>query len=94
MASVPMPVVLGHEIVGTIVALGEGVTADCTGRPIKEGDLDRHQAGRLGQQRFLRLASRFQPTLSPGAGAYGFAAKSLNHSAAGSDGRLRQAISG
>ena len=36
---VPAPTVLGHEIVGTILTLGDGVTVDSTGRPIKEGDL-------------------------------------------------------
>lgn len=32
------PIVLGHEFVGKIVALGEGVKNDFIGRPIKEGD--------------------------------------------------------
>src|SRR3712207_1835541 len=32
-------VVLGHGVVGRVVAGGEGVTADCTGRPLAEGDL-------------------------------------------------------
>jgi D-arabinose 1-dehydrogenase-like Zn-dependent alcohol dehydrogenase len=30
--------VLGHEMVGTVYKLGEGVTTDYAGRPIKEGD--------------------------------------------------------
>ncbi len=34
----PVPTILGHEIIGTIVALGKGVTADTLGRPLKEGD--------------------------------------------------------
>ena len=38
MPSVPMPVVLGHEVVGEIVALGEGVTEDATGRPLAVGN--------------------------------------------------------
>jgi L-iditol 2-dehydrogenase len=33
------PMALGHEISGRIVALGEGVDRDFTGRPIAEGDL-------------------------------------------------------
>ena len=35
---IPYPVVLGHEFVGTIRALGEGVTRDTAGTPVKEGD--------------------------------------------------------
>lgn len=30
--------VLGHEMVGEVYALGEGVTTDSVGRPLKEGD--------------------------------------------------------
>ncbi len=78
MASVPMPVVLGHEIVGTIVALGEGVTTDSTGRPVKEGDLIGIKPGVSDTSDFFGSIS-FQPTLSAGAGAYGFAAKSMNY---------------
>ena len=43
--AVPSPAVLGHEIVGRIAALGEGVTTDSTGRTVKEGRPDRPQAG-------------------------------------------------
>lgn len=32
------PIVLGHEFVGKIAALGEGVETDFVGKPIKEGD--------------------------------------------------------
>jgi len=32
------PISLGHEIVGKVAALGEGLTADYIGRPLKEGD--------------------------------------------------------
>jgi threonine dehydrogenase-like Zn-dependent dehydrogenase len=35
---IPFPLVLGHEPVGVIEALGAGVTTDYTGRPIKVGD--------------------------------------------------------
>ncbi|NVM53853.1 MAG: alcohol dehydrogenase catalytic domain-containing protein [Candidatus Helarchaeota archaeon] len=35
---VPFPAPLGHEIVGKIVALGEGVEKDNVGKPVKEGD--------------------------------------------------------
>ena len=34
----PCPGVLGHEIIGSIVALGEGVTKDMRGDPLAEGD--------------------------------------------------------
>ncbi len=34
----PAPLVLGHEIVGEVVALGEGLTADATGAPLCVGD--------------------------------------------------------
>lgn len=32
------PISLGHEIVGTVAALGKGVTADYIGKPLKVGD--------------------------------------------------------
>jgi threonine dehydrogenase-like Zn-dependent dehydrogenase len=32
------PLSLGHELVGTVAALGKGVSVDYLGRPIKEGD--------------------------------------------------------
>jgi 5-exo-hydroxycamphor dehydrogenase len=35
----PFPVILGHEGVGRIEKLGEGVTADFASVPVKEGDL-------------------------------------------------------
>src|SRR5712692_7118394 len=34
----PLPLCLGHEAVGEIQALGEGVTADSAGTPISPGD--------------------------------------------------------
>jgi putative phosphonate catabolism associated alcohol dehydrogenase len=34
----PVPIILGHEIVGTIVELGRGVTMDSGNRPLKAGD--------------------------------------------------------
>ena len=34
----PTPIILGHEIVGKIVALGDGVTHDSGDRPLKMGD--------------------------------------------------------
>jgi len=35
---VAAPMALGHEISGTVLALGGGVATDFTGRPIREGD--------------------------------------------------------
>ena len=34
----PGPVILGHEMAGVVDTLGEGVTTDSMGRPLKEGD--------------------------------------------------------
>ena len=34
----PVPMILGHEIVGKIVELGEGVAYDSGNRPLKVGD--------------------------------------------------------
>ena len=73
---VPAPAVLGHEIVGTIVALGEGVTTDSTGRPIKEGDLLGIKPGISNNDEFFGTIAH-QPKLSPGFGAYGFGAPNL-----------------
>ncbi|MBQ0925664.1 zinc-binding dehydrogenase [Saccharopolyspora endophytica] len=36
---IPLPVVLGHEAVGRIRWLGDGVRTDATGAPLREGDL-------------------------------------------------------
>ena len=35
---IPTPVILGHEAVGTVLALGEGVERDFTGAPLRVGD--------------------------------------------------------
>jgi L-iditol 2-dehydrogenase len=37
-AGITFPIVLGHEITGTIDRLGSGVTEDSVGRPVREGD--------------------------------------------------------
>jgi len=34
----PMPVILGHEMTGTVAKLGDGVTTDSAGEPLAEGD--------------------------------------------------------
>lgn len=36
--SLPLPLVLGHEMVGEIVAIGEGADVDSLGEPLKLGD--------------------------------------------------------
>lgn len=73
---VPAPVVLGHEIVGRIVGLGDGVAVDSTGRAIKEGDLLGIKPGISNNDEFFGSIAH-QPNLSPGFGAYGFAAANL-----------------
>ncbi len=35
---IPTPLILGHEAVGTVLALGEGVDRDFTGAPLAVGD--------------------------------------------------------
>ncbi len=34
----PMPVILGHEMVGEVAKLGEGITTDSAGQPLSPGD--------------------------------------------------------
>ncbi|HDN84191.1 MAG TPA: hypothetical protein ENG47_00355 [Candidatus Aerophobetes bacterium] len=38
MSDAPFPIILGHEIVGEIIALGKGTKTDFLGKPIKVGD--------------------------------------------------------
>jgi L-iditol 2-dehydrogenase len=78
MPTVPSPVVLGHEIVGRVVACGEGVSADCTGRPLAEGDLIGIKPGVSDTSSYFATVAH-QPTLSPGLGSYGFASPLLRH---------------
>lgn len=75
---IPAPAVLGHEIVGTIAALGDGVTTDCTGRPVKEGDLIGLKPGVANNDEFFGTIAH-QPSLSPGYASYGFAAPNLTN---------------
>jgi len=44
---IPRPIILGHETVGLIARLGEGVERDWTGAPLAEGDRVTWSAGRL-----------------------------------------------
>ena len=73
---VPNPTVLGHEIVGTIAKLGDGVTTDSTGRPVKEGDLIGLKPGVANNDDFFGTIAH-QASLSPGFASYGFAAANL-----------------
>jgi D-arabinose 1-dehydrogenase-like Zn-dependent alcohol dehydrogenase len=34
----PLPVILGHEMIGTVAKLGEGIGTDSAGQPLAEGD--------------------------------------------------------
>ena len=36
--SAPLPVILGHEITGKIISMGDGEHTDISGKPLKEGD--------------------------------------------------------
>jgi len=38
MPDAPFPIILGHEIVGKVIALGKGVKTDYLGKPINVGD--------------------------------------------------------
>ena len=38
LSGAPGPVILGHEMTGVVHTLGDGVTTDSMGRPLKEGD--------------------------------------------------------
>jgi len=78
MPSVPMPVVLGHEVVGEIVALGEGVTEDATGRSLAVGNRVGLKPGLPPANDFFNAVTH-QLSIAAGRGAYGFAAASMAH---------------
>ena len=64
------PIILGHEIVGTIDTLGEGVDTDLMGEPLKEGDLVYVlPAMRCGKCYFCAVVGA--SNLCTGGGAYG-----------------------
>jgi threonine dehydrogenase-like Zn-dependent dehydrogenase len=67
---IPRPIILGHETVGTIVKLGEGVETDWTGAPLREGDRVAWYAGRLCGQCYYCVQKR-QPTRCLKRKAYG-----------------------
>lgn len=65
------PMALGHEISGRIVALGEGVDRDITGRPIAEGDLIvPHPGATGGAYGFRNDALSGPPYFTGGFGQY------------------------
>jgi L-iditol 2-dehydrogenase len=55
---VSYPVVLGHEPVGIIHKLGDGVTHDFTGRPVQEGDRVYILGGSCGRCYFCAVIGR------------------------------------
>lgn len=65
------PIVLGHEPVGTIEKLGEGVKADHSGRPVDEGDLIYVIPGLPCGKCYFCSVLR-EPTLCVDGTAYGF----------------------
>ncbi len=67
---IPRPIILGHETMGTVVRLGEGVEADWTGAPLREGDRVSWYAGRLCGQCYYCREKR-QPTRCLKRAAYG-----------------------
>lgn len=67
---VDMPVVLGHEFVGTVAELGDGRSTDSTGRPLKKGDRVSVGPGvSFGHDFFTDVAG--QPTLAVNSLGYG-----------------------
>ena len=68
--AIPCPIILGHETVGVIEALGDGLTADWTGAPLRVGDRITWSAGRLCGHCHQCKVFR-QPTRCSNRSAYG-----------------------
>jgi len=67
---IPIPVILGHESVGTLLALGEGVDRDWRGQPLQPGDRVTWASSiSCGQCFYCRL--KRQPTRCVSRKAYG-----------------------
>jgi len=67
---ITLPVILGHETVGRIEQLGEGLQCDWTGQPLKIGDrVTWNSATSCGQCYYC--AEKRQPTRCPQRRAYG-----------------------
>lgn len=67
---IQLPVILGHETVGHIVALGEGLVQDWTGQPLQVGDRVTWNSSASCGQCFYCVRKR-QPTRCPKRRAYG-----------------------
>lgn len=66
----PLPVILGHETVGTIVEMGEGLGADWTGEPLSVGNrVTWNSASSCGECFYCR--TKELPTRCPARRAYG-----------------------
>ncbi|WP_154755962.1 zinc-binding dehydrogenase [Amycolatopsis pithecellobii] len=65
-----VPLVLGHEMVGRVVALGSNRTTDALNRPVSEGDLIAWASPWCGSCYWCAIAK--QPTLCINANVYGF----------------------
>ena len=67
---IALPIILGHETVGRIVELGEGLGRDWSGQPLKVGDrITWNSATSCGQCYYC--AEKRQPTRCPHRRAYG-----------------------
>lgn len=66
----PTPVLLGHEAVGTVAALGGGVTEDALGAPLKDGDRVTW-ASSIACGRCFYCRQKSQPTLCQNRSVYG-----------------------
>ena len=72
---ISLPVILGHETVGTLVQLGEGLTQDWTGQPLKPGDRVTWTSATSCGACYYCLDKR-QPTRCPHRRAYGIGYRS------------------
>lgn len=67
---IPLPIILGHETVGVVERIGDGLEMDWTGIPIREGDRVTWSAGMLCGRCHHCTVMR-QPTRCPNRSAYG-----------------------
>src|ERR1041385_9049395 len=72
---IALPVILGHETVGRIERLGEGLARDWTGRPLKTGDRVTWASSTSCGQCYY-CAEKRQPTRCPQRRAYGIGYRS------------------
>ena len=71
LGGIPYPIILGHEFCGVIDKLGEGVTTDAIGNPVKEGDRVIVIPG-VGCGHCYMCAIAKTPTVCENIAAYGF----------------------